>query len=112
MSTYGTPPGQQPPPGVPQWPAPTPAHPNANAALIWGIAAVAGGLSCVLPILVSPVAWIIGARTVREIKESPVPVGGLNEAKAGMILGIVGTALLAVALVIAAAVILVVAAGP
>ncbi|CAM3335213.1 hypothetical protein NODU109028_12275 [Nocardioides dubius] len=95
------PPGQLPPAGWGQpfpWPPPPPRHPDANAALVWGIVALAGGMSMCLPLLVSPFAWFYGARVVREIEQSPQPLGGLSEAKAGKVMGIVGSCLLGVAL--------------
>lgn len=108
------PPGWQPPPGAaqapwqqapPGWGQPTPfppmapAHPDSNTALIWGIVAVFGGLSFCLPLLASPFAWFYGARVVREIEQSPQPLGGLSEAKAGKVMGIIGTCLLGAAVV-------------
>jgi hypothetical protein len=73
--------------------------PKATTALIFGIVAVAGAFFCVLPILVSPVAWILGAQARKEIRAAPQQWGGEGRATAGMVLGIVGTVLLALGLV-------------
>ena len=96
--------GSQPPPGAPygQPPfpgygygyAPPPKHPEASAALAWGLVALIGGMACYLPFLVAPVAWAKGRRVVREIDASPVPQAGRSEAQTGMVLGIIGTVLL------------------
>ena len=67
-------------------------------ALIFGIVAVAGAFFCVLPILVSPVAWVLGAQARREIRSAPQQWGGEGRATAGMVLGIVGTVLLVLGL--------------
>ncbi len=48
--------------------------------------------------LVAPVAWIIGAKAVKEIDANPGRYGGRSEANAGKIMGIVGTCLLVLAL--------------
>jgi hypothetical protein len=92
------PPGQWPygPPGYPSYGPPPRQHPEANKALVLGIVGLAGGLACYLPILVSPVAWVIGHRVVREIDSMPFPQSGRGEARAGMILGIIGTCILGV----------------
>ncbi|MEO6470802.1 MAG: DUF4190 domain-containing protein, partial [Aeromicrobium sp.] len=62
--------------------------------------AVAGGLSCLLPIFVSPLAWYYGARVKREIAAEPERWSGAGEAQTGFILGIIGTALLGLMVVI------------
>jgi hypothetical protein len=59
-----------------------------------GIVSVAGGLTCLLPILAAPVAWVLGAQARREIRSAPQQWGGEGRATAGMVLGIVGTVLL------------------
>ncbi len=52
--------------------------------------AVCGGITLVL----SPFAWVIGGRAVREIDASGGQLGGRDKASAGRITGIIGTVLL------------------
>jgi hypothetical protein len=122
--------GQQPPPppaypqyspyGPPQPPAygygyggpALPEHPQANTAFVLGLVSLVGGFVCGLPIVVGPFAWAMGARASREIDAAPGTYGGRDKAKAGMIMGIIATAFLALALmVVVVAVIVIVAAG-
>ena len=113
---YGQP-GQQPygapQPMFPPDPAKPPNHPQATTAMILGIVALVGGCSLFLPLLVAPVAWIMGAKAVREIDASGGSLGGRGEANAGKITGIIGTVLLilAVLALIAFVVILIVTAA-
>lgn len=93
---YQPPPGYQPQPGYnPYLP---PKHPQATTSMVLGIVAVAGGLMCWLPLLVSPVAWIMGAKAVRDIDASRGAQTGRSEAVAGKVLGIIGTVLLVLAI--------------
>jgi hypothetical protein len=62
--------------------------------MVLGIVGLAGGLALGLPLVLSPFAWVIGGRAVREIDASGGMLGGRSSAKAGYVLGIVGTALL------------------
>jgi uncharacterized membrane protein YjgN (DUF898 family) len=106
----GPPYGGTPPPnaygGVPYGGAPTPDHPQAVLVLVLGI------LGLVLCQLISPFAWVMGTRVVREIDSSGGQVGGRSMANAGRICGIVGTCLFALGvLVLIGFVILVVVAG-
>lgn len=72
-----------------------PDHPKATSALVVGIIAVAGTFMCLIPVLAAPVAWVLGAQARREIRNAPQQWSGEGRATAGMVLGIVGTALLA-----------------
>jgi hypothetical protein len=98
---YPPPPGGghpgYPPPGYYPY-GPPPKHPNATTAMVLGIVAVAGGVICYLPLLIAPFAWFTGSKAVRDIDESGGAQGGRGEAIAGKVLGIIGTALLALAL--------------
>lgn len=104
------PPPPQYPPGYgqphPQF-APPPKHPQATPSMVFGIVSLAGLFACVLPILVAPVAWILGAKAVKEIDANPSAYSGRGEANAGKILGIVGTCLLALILILVVIVIIV-----
>lgn len=106
--------GQYPPqyqgqPGIPPFPVYVrPDHPKSTSALVVGIISVAGLFICGLPILASPVAWVLGAQARRDIRNEPQRWGGEGKATAGMVLGIIGTVLLA--LIIVAIVVLVIVA--
>jgi hypothetical protein len=99
QTPYGQPPGY-PPVGY------APDHPKATTALVLGI------LGVVLCSLAAPFAWRIGKQTVREIDDSHGQLGGRGAAQAGYVLGIIGTVLLGLyVLVIVAAIGLVVVGG-
>jgi uncharacterized membrane protein YjgN (DUF898 family) len=66
-------------------------HPRAMTSLILGI------LGVVICGVLAPFAWRIGKQTVTEIDASGGRLGGRGTAQAGYILGIVGTILLAFA---------------
>ena len=94
-----TPPPPQPPYGPPNPYAPgfgpmVPDHPQATTVLILGI------LGLVLCSVLSPFAWVMGNRVVREIDASAGRLGGRSLANAGRICGIIGTVLIAVVLLI------------
>lgn len=71
------------------WTPPPPTHPNAVPALIVSIVSlvVCGGV-------ISPLAWYLGSKAVKEIDENPQRYSGRAEANAGKIIGIIGTVLL------------------
>ncbi len=112
------PPPASPPPGYPAFPPPghpagppapgyyppaVPTHPKATLALVLGLVAVVGGLAaCGLPLLVSPFAWVTGHRVLNEIRASRGQLGGEASAQAGMVLGIIGTVLLVLWLIVVA----------
>lgn len=100
---YGTPqqPPQQPPPpygyGYQQPYRPSsPNHPSAMTAMVLGIVGLAGILTCGgVTLVVSPFAWAIGGRAVKEIDAAPAGTyAGRDQANAGRIMGIIGTILL------------------
>jgi hypothetical protein len=82
--------GQQ--PGYP--PAYAADHPKATTALILGI------LGIVVCGFIAPFAWRIGKRTVDEIDASQGHLGGRGSAQAGYVLGLIGTALLGLGLLV------------
>ncbi len=90
-----------PPPPEPLPYAPQPKEPNATPALILGLVGAVGGWMCCLPIVVSPVAIVYGARSLKAIREQP-HLGGHGEALTGLILGICGTAMMALAVLVVA----------
>lgn len=113
---YQPPPPQQPPPygyGQPYRP-PAPKHPSATTAMVLGIIGLVGILSCGgVTLVLSPFAWAIGSKAVKEIDAAPAgTVGGRDEANSGRIMGIIGTVLLILAvLAVLAFVVLIVAVG-
>lgn len=98
-------PGDQPPSGYgygPPMPVRPPDHPKATTAMVLGIVSVAGGMFCYLPFFVAPFAWVMGGKAVREIDASQGKLGGRGMAQAGYILGIIGSVLLCIALLVIA----------
>jgi hypothetical protein len=88
---YGAPPGgAYPNYGYPQ---PQADAPGATTALVLGI------LGLVLCGVLAPFAWYYGNRALEEIELSGRTLGGHGNAKAGQIMGIIGTILLGVTLV-------------
>lgn len=87
-----------------QPPVALPYHPRARPALVLGIIGVAGVI-VLLPVLVGPLAWYYGAVARRDIEREPTRWAGRSEATAGMICGIISTALLALTLILAAVVV-------
>ncbi|HYX25774.1 MAG TPA: DUF4190 domain-containing protein [Thermoanaerobaculia bacterium] len=80
-----------PPPLVPQ--AQQSASTQAVTSLILGILGV---ICCGL---IAPIAWYIGNQELKAIQSGASPVAGEGLAKAGMILGIIGTILLGLSLI-------------
>jgi hypothetical protein len=91
--------GQYPQPPY-NWAPPPPAHPSANTSMVLGIIALAGVATCGgLTLVLSPFAWAIGGKAVREIDANPSVYGGRGSASAGKVMGIIGTILLIVGIV-------------
>jgi hypothetical protein len=94
------PPGVLPPPVVPPPVAFPPPSSGATTALVLGIVGLAGNLvSCCcclgfIPALCAPFAWWLGSRELGSIRAGLASPQGEGNARAGMICGIVGTALL------------------
>jgi|CXWL01.1.fsa_nt_gi hypothetical protein len=80
---YGAPPAPPPPP--------TGGGNGSNRAIT---ALVLGILSLVCCQILGPVAWFLGSAELKAIKAGTAPAAGEGVAKAGWILGIVGTVLL------------------
>ncbi|GAA4739219.1 hypothetical protein GCM10023350_24530 [Nocardioides endophyticus] len=103
-------PPQQPPPpygyGQPYQP-PAPNHPSAMTALVLGIIGLAGILTCGgVTLVLSPFAWAIGSKAVKEIDAAPPGTySGRDQANAGRITGIIGTVLLVLGIIAVIAVI-------
>jgi hypothetical protein len=93
--------GQQPYGQVPSYPAQAPMqyapdHPKSTTVLVLGI------LGLVACGIIAPFAWSMGRRTLAEIDASQGALGGRGAANAGYILGIIGTVILAVSLLVLA----------
>lgn len=64
-----------------------------------GIVGIAGGFSCGLPMVCAPIAWIMGNKALARIEQlGDVPESMQQQVRTGRILGIIGTALLALGL--------------
>ena len=137
QSPYGQPPqyGQQPPYGQPQYgqqpygqphgqPSPygqqpgygyagqAPGnHPQATTAMVLSLVGLIGFFVCGLPLVLSPFAWRMGGRVVREIDANPGMYGGREQANAARIIGLIGTVLLGIIVVLFVLVFLLVAIG-
>jgi hypothetical protein len=105
QADYGQAPyGQQPPYGQQQYGA-TPGyghpgqapvnHPQATTALVLSLVGLVGFFVCGITLVLSPFAWRMGARAVREIDENPGMYRGREQANAARIMGLIGTVLLA-----------------
>jgi hypothetical protein len=93
---------QQPPYSSDWTPTSTP-HPQATPAMALGLIGLIGILTCVgVTLVISPFAWAIGSKTVREIDANPGSYSGREMAVAGKVMGIIGTVLLVLALVVVA----------
>ncbi|GAA4377378.1 hypothetical protein [Nocardioides caricicola] len=86
--------GQQPPYAYNFTPQP-PAHNSATTAMALGLIGLIGLLFCGgLTLILSPFAWAIGGKAVREIDANPGAYSGREQAFAGKVMGIIGTVLL------------------
>lgn len=88
-------------------PAPNPpVHSSATVAMILGIIALGSVvIACGIGLILAPFAWVMGGKAVREIDASAGTLGGRDQAKAGQVMGIIGTVLLVLVLLIAVAVV-------
>lgn len=73
-------------------------HPGAERAYAVGLASVAAGL-LVVPLLLGPWAWYLGASVLRDVEREPGRWAGARRARAGAVLGAVATTVLALAVV-------------
>ncbi|MEG9226931.1 hypothetical protein [Aeromicrobium sp. Sec7.5] len=86
------------------WPAPVPPRPLApgsTAGLVVGIVALAGGLVLLLPLVVAPLAWYLGARAHRQAEREPERWRPGGPARTAMVLGMVGSGLLTLVFLLA-----------
>ncbi|GAB3789626.1 DUF4190 domain-containing protein [Nocardioides ungokensis] len=102
QAPYGQQPYGQAPYGQPPYGYGAPAaanHPSATTSLVLSLIGLAGIMFCGgITLVLSPFAWRIGAKAVREIDANPGMYGGRDQANAGRIMGIIGTVLLVLGL--------------
>ena len=90
--------------GVPFQPAyaggALPDHPSATTSLVLGIVGLVGIVLCGgLTLVLSPVAWVVGAKAVREIDATPGRYGGATRPRGGKVLGIIGSIFLVLGII-------------
>jgi len=105
----GSPPGPPPGPpyGAPQYAGGyvPPDHPQASTVLVLGILGIA------VCGVVGPFAWVMGNRVIREIDASGGQLGGRSNANAGRIMGMVGTGMMAIGLLLGAGLVIIALLG-
>jgi hypothetical protein len=75
-----------------------PDHPRATAAFAVGIVSLVGAVF-VLPAALGPLAWYLGVSARRSIEREPGRWSGRGQATAGLVMGIVASAVLALLVV-------------
>ena len=86
-------------------PAPPTQHPMAKRSMILGLIGLCGFFCLVVPVILSPFAWYYGAVARRDMDREPIRWSNRGEATTGLVCGIIGTALLALAVMIGALVV-------
>ena len=71
-----------------------PPHPSSTTAMVLGLVSLIGLFICVVPIVMAPFAWVTGGRVVKAIDAEPGRWSGREQAQAGRIMGMIGTAIL------------------
>ena len=97
QAPYGQVPYGQPYPyPAPGWPGyQLPDHPKGNLAFILGLIAVPGAFAtCGLAIFAAPFAWYYAVRARHDMRLAPGQYGGESKVTTGLVLGIIGTVLL------------------
>ena len=91
-----------------------PEHPSVTTGLVLGIVGLVGILTCAgVTLVLSPFAWVISGRALREIDAAPGRYSGRDKASAGRIMGIIGTGLLVLGVIALVAIIVLIAwVGP
>jgi len=77
-----------------------PKAPGATLALTLGIVAVAGLFVLVVPVFLAPLAWYHGVAAGRRIEREPDRWSGGSDARAGVVLGMIGSGLMIVVLAV------------
>lgn len=95
--------GQQYPPPGQAWGAVPPKHPSATTSMVLGIIGLVSVVACLgVGLVLSPFAWAMGSKAVREIDANPTLYSGRSEASTGRITGIIGTILLILGVIVMA----------
>ena len=90
-----------------------PEEPSATTAMVLGIIGLVGIAFCGgITLVLSPFAWAIGRKSLREIDANPGRFSGRDKANAGKIMGIIGTVFLALGIVAIIGIIALFAAVP
>jgi hypothetical protein len=77
-----------------------PDHPSATTALVLGIVGLVGIVLCGgITLVLSPFAWLVGAKAVREIDGYPGRYGGRDKAQSGKVMGMIGSVFLVLGIV-------------
>jgi len=84
----------------PPYSVPPPNHGGALASMIVGIVSLVLACGYGIGLLGAPVAWYLGSKSLREIDASQGRLGGRGMAQAGKVMGIIGTVLLGLLLVV------------
>ncbi|HXH79241.1 hypothetical protein [Nocardioides sp.] len=74
-------------------------HPSATTAMVLGVVSLGGIFLCGLPLLLSPLAWLLGQRTLKQIDADPLRFSGRERAYTGRTMGMTGTVLLLLGIV-------------
>ena len=81
-------------------PTPLPQHPMAKRSMTLGLIGLCGFFVLIVPVLLSPCAWYYGAVARREMDRAPTQWSNRSEATTGLVCGIIGTALLGLAVML------------
>ncbi len=96
---YAPPGGFGPPGGYSPWGGGAIEHPQGTTVLVVGIMSLVLTGTCVIGVLLGPVAWIMGNRVLGEIDADPSRYTNRGAVQAGRICGIIATVLLVVGIV-------------
>ena len=99
-SAVQPPPGWTPPPGYYGYAPALPNDGQAVAAMVLGIIALVGMCGYGLSLALAPVALFLGRASMKRIDASHGQLGGRGLAQAGFIMGIIGTVLLALGILV------------
>lgn len=102
MMPYGAPMA----PGMPYQMLIPPKEPQATTAMWLGIVGLVGWFCFPILGFLSPVAWIIGHKSLKAIRLSNGTLSGDSEARTGMVTGIIGSVILVIVILILVAFVL------
>ncbi|GGD21005.1 DUF4190 domain-containing protein [Nocardioides daphniae] len=77
-----------------------PNHPSATTSMVLGIIGLGSlVIACGIGLVLSPFAWVMGSKAVKEIDASNGQLGGRDQARAGQIMGIIGSVILVLGII-------------